>query len=58
MKFLYCFLFLYYDSCLEGLLDRYCVQEELLEPLKSELIAEYNEMNKGNLEQQGILANQ
>lgn len=29
-----------------------------MEPLKSVLIAEYNEMNKGNLEQQGILTSQ
>jgi hypothetical protein len=35
----------------EGLLDRYCVQEKLMKPLKSVLIAEYNEMNNGNLEQ-------
>ena len=42
----------------EGLLNRYCVQEELLESFKSVLITEYNEMNKGNLEQQDILTSQ
>ncbi|WP_146151248.1 hypothetical protein [Chitinophaga niastensis] len=42
----------------EGLLNRYCVREELIESLKSVLITEYNGMNKGNLEQQGILTSQ